>query len=59
MAYRNSLLNRLSIVHGGKILTIIIIIIIIIIMLRNLTETKLFIKVNNWQLADAGVGRFE
>ena len=30
MAYRNSLLNRLSIVHGGKILTIVIIIICII-----------------------------
>ena len=26
MAYRNSLLNSLNIVHGGKILTIIIII---------------------------------
>ena len=30
MAYRNSLLNRLNIVHGVKILTIIKIIIIII-----------------------------
>ena len=33
MAKRNSPLNRLSIVHGGKILTIIIMIIIIIIII--------------------------